>query len=53
MASPEKKAKQIASYYLFHKKIEFIFRKGLNKLYKYKEASIFKYIFTDDDINHK
>ena len=52
MSSPEKKAKQIASYYLFHKKIEFIFRKGLNKLYKYKEASIFKYIFTNDHINH-
>ena len=53
MSSAQKKAEQIAHYYLFHKKIELIFIKGIYKFYKYHENNIFKSFFSNDDLSKK
>ena len=53
MTEARRKAEQIASYYIFHKKIELIFTKGNNHLYEYLSKNILVKIFTNDDINVK
>ena len=53
MKEANKKAEQITSYYLFHKKIELIFQKGINHLYKYVSKNFFTKFFINDYINEK
>ena len=53
MKNAQKKAEQIAYYYLFHKKIELIFEKGFNHLYEYSSTFLLKKIFLTDDVNKK
>ena len=45
------KAEEIAQYYIFHKKIELIFTKGLNHFYKYLSKSFLTKLLTNSDIN--
>ena len=45
------KAEEIAQYYIFHKKIELIFTKGLNHFYKYLSKSFLTKFFISSDIN--
>ena len=53
MENARKKAEQIAYYYIFHKKIELIFEKGLNHLYEYTSTFLLKKIFLNDDVNKR
>ena len=53
MKEARKKAEQIASYYLFHKKIELFFTKGENHLYQYLSKNILIQFFTNTNINEK
>ena len=45
------KAEEIAQYYIFHKKIELIFTKGLNHFYKYLSKSFLTKLLSNSDIN--
>ena len=51
MSSASKKAKEIAYYYLFHKKLELIYLKGLNHFYRYSYKNRIKSFFGNSDIN--
>ena len=53
MTEARRKAEQIISYYIFHKKIELIFTKGKNHLYEYLSKNFLIKFFSNDDINLK
>ena len=51
MSSAYKRAKEIANYYLFHKKLELIYLKGLNHFYQYSYKNMIISFFGNSDIN--
>ena len=53
MSSAYKRAKEIANYYLFHKKLELIYLKGLNHFYQYSYKNMIVSFFGNSDINVK